>query len=341
MLTTETATSQPTPELIFDTMRAFQRTAALRAAVELKLFTAIAEGNHTTETIAQRCQASSRGIRILCDYLVIVGLLIKEGDTYALTQDTATFLDERSSAYIGMTLNFVLDPQLTRNFDDLAACVRKGGTISPSGGVLEREHPVWVNFARYMAPMMAMQAQLMAELVVAQAGRPMKVLDIAAGHGLFGINIALRNPAARVVALDWPQVLAVARENAEKFGVIDRWETIAGSALDVPFGEGYDLVLLTNFLHHFDVATNEKLLRKLRAALKDSGQVVTLEFIPNEDRVSPPAAASFSLNMLGNTEAGDAYTFSELETMFRNAGFSRNTLRELPPTIQRIVISQV
>ena len=74
-------------------------------------------------------------------------------------------------------------------------------------------------------------------------------------------------------------------------------------------------------------------------ALADGGRAVTLEFMPNPDRVSPPQAAAFSLMMLGGTPGGDAYTYAELETMFRNAGFAHSEWHELPPTIQRVVIS--
>jgi hypothetical protein len=66
---------------------------------------------------------------------------------------------------------------------------------------------------------------------------------------------------------------------------------------------------------------------------------VTLEFVPNEDRISPPETAGFSLMMLGSTPSGDAYTFSELERMFANAGFSRSEIHQLPPSIQQVVIS--
>jgi O-methyltransferase domain len=72
---------------------------------------------------------------------------------------------------------------------------------------------------------------------------------------------------------------------------------------NVEYGSGYDLVLLTNILHHFDTATCEKLLRKVRAALADGGRAVTLELVPNEDRISPPEAAGFSMMMLGGTPA--------------------------------------
>ena len=141
------------------------------------------------------------------------------------------------------------------------------------------------------------------------------------------------------MALDWAKVLEVATENARKAGVADRHSTIIGSAFEADFGNGYDLVLLTNFLHHFDEATNIGLLMKVHAALKPGGRVATLEFVPNEDRVSPLVPATFSLIMLGETEHGDAYTFAEFEQMFKNAGFSRSELHELPPGPGRLVIS--
>jgi 2-polyprenyl-3-methyl-5-hydroxy-6-metoxy-1,4-benzoquinol methylase len=167
---------------------------------------------------------------------------------------------------------------------------------------------------------------------------PIKVLDISAGHGLYGIAFAKHNPRALVVGLDWANVLEVAKENARKAGVADRYSTIPGSAFEVDLGSGYDIVLIPNFLHHFDPATNEKLLRKVHAALAPGGIVVTPDFIPNEDRISPPRDAMFSMQML-STPAGDAYTFSELEKMFRNAGFARNEMRELAPVSQRLVVS--
>jgi 2-polyprenyl-3-methyl-5-hydroxy-6-metoxy-1,4-benzoquinol methylase len=145
---------------------------------------------------------------------------------------------------------------------------------------------------------------------------------------------------ARIIAVDWKAVLEVATENAKQAGVAERHEALAGSAFDVDFGSGYDLVLLTNFLHHFDVPTIEGLLRKIRAALKPGGRVATLEFVPNEDRVTPPAAAAFAMVMLGSTRTGDAYTFSEYETMFRNAGFARSEIRTLPRMPQSLIVSE-
>ena len=334
------AAQQPSPQLFFQTINAHQRTEALKAAIELEVFTAIGEGNSTVAEIAKRCQTSEKGMRVLCDYLTTIEMLTKQADHYALTLDSSVFLDKRSPAYIGGATEFLCSPMLTEGFRHMTEAVRKGGTAIDGAGTIGPEHPIWVQFARGMAGLMSMPAQLMAKLVDPSADKKLRILDIAAGHGLFGIAFATQNPQAEVTAVDWKPVLEVARENAEKAGVSDRYSTINGNAFDVEFGGDYDLVLLTNFLHHFDPPTCETLLRKVRAALADNGRAVTLEFVPNEDRVTPPEVAGFSMVMLVGTPAGDAYTFAELERMFSNAGFSRSTLHELPPTFQQVVISE-
>lgn len=330
---------QPNPALLFQTINAYQQTEALKAAIELEVFTAIGEGKTTAKQIAERCNASERGVRILCDFLCIMRFLTKTESNYELTIDSAMFLDKKSPAYMGSATEFMLSPMLTAGFKDFTSAVRKGGVTATEEGTVAPENPIWVNFARAMAPMMALPAELMARLVDPDGNQKLKILDIAAGHGLYGLAFAKKNPNAEVVALDWANVLEVAKENARKAGVADRHSTIAGSAFDVDYGSGYDLVLLTNFLHHFDPPTCEVLLRKVHAALADGGRAVTLEFVPNDDRITPPEAASFAVMMLGSTPSGDAYTFAELDRMMKAAGFSKNEIHPLPPSIQQAVIS--
>jgi ubiquinone/menaquinone biosynthesis C-methylase UbiE len=190
-----------------------------------------------------------------------------------------------------------------------------------------------------MAPFLGMVAGQLAPLV-ATPRKPQKVLDVAAGHGLFGLRVAQANPSATVYGTDWADVLKVAVENASALGVADRYHTIPGSAFDVDLGSGYDLVLVPNFLHHFDPPTNTSLLTKLRRAMTSGGTLAIVEFVPNEDRVSPPIAASFSLQMLGATEAGEAYTFSDLDGMLAAAGFSNRRAQPLAPTPQTLVTAR-
>lgn len=325
-----TDAAAPSPVLVFDTLFAYQRTAALRAAIELDLFRALGEGADTPAAIATQAKISERGARILCDYLTIAGLLEKHDGRYAMTPSSAVFLDPRSPACLASTARFLGNASLHEPFGRLAEVIRSGRTVLPGQGSVEPDNPVWVEFAESMAPMMAPMAGPLAALVLEGLRGAVSVLDIAAGHGLFGIEVAKQNPEARVVAVDWTSVLAVARSNAQKAGVADRYEVRPGDAFTVEYGGPHDVALLTNFLHHYDPPTCVTLLRKVHAALKPGGRVAALEFVPNEDRISPPMAASFSLTMLATTASGDAYTLKELDAMYREAGFDGATGHQVP-----------
>jgi 2-polyprenyl-3-methyl-5-hydroxy-6-metoxy-1,4-benzoquinol methylase len=329
----------PSPALFFETISAFQRTEALRAALELDVFTHIAAGRNTAAEIAGACQASPRGIRILADYLTILGFLRKHGDRYELTPDADAFLNRNSPAYLGGTVNFLLTPQLKDCFQSLTAAVRRGGTAVSDEGTVSHDNPIWVAFARAMGPMMALPAQLLAGLVGGDRQQPLRVLDVAAGHGLFGITVARQHPKATITALDWANVLAVANENARNAGVADRVKLLPGNAFELDWGGPYDVVLLTNFFHHFDVPTCERLAAKAHAALAPGGRAITLEFIPEADRVTPTGTATFALTMLATTAQGDAYTFAEYDGIFSRAGFARSEFHALPPTAQQAVVS--
>jgi hypothetical protein len=328
----------PNPRIVFDMVQAHQRTAALKAAIDLDIFRAVGKGPGDVASIARHCLASERGIRILCDFLVINGVLAKENGRYKHTPSSAAFLDPASPACMASVAHFLSEEAIMQADVNLAEIVRNGRTHLPGSGSVEPENPIWVSFAENMAPMMGPMAGPLGAMVLDGHNGPMRVLDIAAGHGLFGIEIAKQNPQARVTGLDWAPVLRVALKNAEKAGVKDRYDMLPGSAFDVEFGGPYDVVLLTNFLHHFDKATNVGLLKKVRAALKAGGRAATLEFVPNPDRVSPPMAAGFAMTMLTTTADGDAYTFAELEAMYAEAGFKGISEHPIPMSPHTVVM---
>jgi 2-polyprenyl-3-methyl-5-hydroxy-6-metoxy-1,4-benzoquinol methylase len=339
-MATAPLTGKPTPERIFNTLNAFQSTAALKTAFELDLFTAIAEGADQAATLAKRAGVAERGARILADYLTIQGFLTKENDRYALAPETAVFLDRRSPAYMGSVIGFMANDRHKQTFEHLTEAVRAGGSVMPEADNRKPQDAVWVAFAKSMAPLTGPSAAFMAQLAGMPEQKPSKILDVAASHGMFGITFAKQNPKAQIVALDWPAVLEVTNENARMAGVAERVALLPGSAFEADLGTDYDVVLLTNILHHFDKPTCEKLLRRMHAALKPGGRVITLEFVPNEDRISPPTAAGFSLIMLTGTAAGDAYTFSEYQEMFKQAGFRNSTLHPLPAGPQQVLVSE-
>lgn len=321
---------------VFEIAMAYQKTAALTAAVRLDLFTAIGEGTVSVEALAASTTASKRGLRILCDYLTVIGLLEKQGPNYALAQVARTFLDETAPLAMGRIVDFVAAPEILDMFlSDPASYVRRGGSSGLAN--LSPDHPVWVRFAKAAAPFAATTAKRVAAHVAAFPDLPYTVLDIAAGHGLFGIEVAKVSPEALVTAVDWAPVLAVAQTNAEMAGVADRFSMLPGNALDIDWGSDFDLILLPNFLHHFDFETCTALLRKVKSSLAVGGQALGIDLVPNEDRVSPPTPAMFAWWMLATTPGGDAYTASELDQMARNAGFRGATVRPLAPTPQSLI----
>jgi 2-polyprenyl-3-methyl-5-hydroxy-6-metoxy-1,4-benzoquinol methylase len=328
-----------TPERIFTFFNGYVHTAAIKAGVDLDLFTAIAEGMDTADAIARYSKASPKGVRALCDYLCVAGLLSKQGDRYSLAPDAAMFLDRRQPSYLGAVGRFLTASAQMAHFTHLAEAVRHGGSPHPDGGNVSWENPVWIDFAHGMMNMMYPAAVEIGHILGAPQAEPWRVLDIAAGHGIFGIQIAQQNPNAHITALDWPQVLEVAHGHAVQFGVADRWTRLPGSAFEAALPEQYDVVLLTNFLHHFDPPTNTALLKKLHAHLKPGGRAVTLEFIVDETRLNPPVAGAFALMMLGTTSSGDAYTFAELAQMFSDAGFSKNEHHMLQHSPEQMIVS--
>jgi 2-polyprenyl-3-methyl-5-hydroxy-6-metoxy-1,4-benzoquinol methylase len=329
-----------TPAVVFGMLQAYQQTAALKAAIDLDVFTAVGDGPGDAASIARHCKASDRGVRILCDFLVIHGILAKEEGRYRHTPTSAAFLDPRSPSTLATIAQFLGNVTMQEPYKQLAEVVRTGRTTLGGDGSVEPENPAWVQFAETMAPMMAPMAAPLGKVVLDGHAGPMRVLDIAAGHGLFGIEIAKQNPQARVTGLDWAPVLRVALKNAEKAGVRERYDMLPGSAFEVDFGGPYDAVLLTNFLHHFDQPTCVELLKKVRGALKPGGRVATLEFVPNEDRVSPPMPAAFALTMLATTTAGDAYPLSELAAMYAAAGLRDVTGHPIPMSPHTIVMGR-
>jgi 2-polyprenyl-3-methyl-5-hydroxy-6-metoxy-1,4-benzoquinol methylase len=334
--------SEASANHVLDAALAYQKTAALLAAVKLDIFTVIGAEMMTPDDIAFRIGASSRGLRILCDYLTVLGLLKKKNLSYGLTHAAEIFLNGSSPLAMGSIVDFLAAPEMFALFlDDPTSYVRRGGSrglANVTSDNVASDNPLWARFAHAMAPLAAITAKRVAAYVAALSEPPYTVLDIAAGHGLYGIEVAKAIPDALITAIDWPEVLGILHLNAEAAGVSNQFRTLAGNAFDLEWGFDFDLIILANFMHHFDRSTCTSLLRKAKANLAIGGQALAVDFVPNEDRISPPLPVMFAFWMLASTPGGDAYTANDLDEMARDAGFRGATTQPLPPTQQTLII---
>jgi SAM-dependent methyltransferase len=311
----------PDPASLIDDFQAFERSLALRTAIELDLFTHIAAGKVTAGSLSAETKTSERGVQALCDFLTVRGHLQKKGARYSLTLNARLYLARDSPAYFGSAAKFLAGDATVKAFLQLGKAVKRGGASRQNIPGANGAH--WVEFARSMSRLAEPVAEFAAAALSLDAARPLRVLDIAAGHGLYGLAIAAHYPRAQIFAMDSAPVLKVARANARERGLARHFHPLPGDALKARFGGPYDMVLTANFAHHLDVRNNVKLFKKSRAALRPGGCFVLLDFVPNEDRVSPSADAAFSLTLLATTASGNVYTFKEYGRMLRAAGFGR------------------
>jgi ubiquinone/menaquinone biosynthesis C-methylase UbiE len=322
----------------YEATLAYQKTAALTAAIKLDIFTLIGPGAATSDALAKKTAASSRGIRILCDFLTVIGLLRKHDGAYSVAEPGRRYFDRSSPAWMGSSIEFFAAPELLRLvLDDPVSYVRQGGSAGLA--YLAPDHPIWLRFARAMTPIARLTAKrAAAQLAIGPFRPPAAVLDVAAGHGFYGIELARALPEAIVTAVDWPGILELASANATAEGIGGRYRTVAGSAFEVDWGGPFDLVILANFLHHFGPEECATLLRKVKFSLSQQGRACAIDFVPDDDRVSPPMQAMFAFWMLATTPGGDAHTLSDYDEIAKGAGFRGATARPLRPTPQSLIM---
>lgn len=321
---------------VYDISLSYQKTAALNAAIKLDIFTNIGNRCLSVEQISDVTGGSLRGVRILCDFLCVIGLLEKNTNLYNLSVDAKRFLDRASPHCLADIIDFLAAPEIVSLImNDPPSYVITGGVSGLSN--LSPENPVWIRFSRAMVPFASVTAKRTAAFISSRSIHPRKVLDIAAGHGLFGIEVANVISDASVMAIDWANVLELAKGNADLAGLANRYKTTSGNAFEVDWGDNYDLILLPNILHHFDQDGCVRMLSKAKESLSIDGSVFVIDIMPNPDRVSPPEQAAFAFLMLATTPNGDAYTCAEYETMAGVAGLTLVDSMQLLPTPQTLL----
>jgi ubiquinone/menaquinone biosynthesis C-methylase UbiE len=289
----------------------------LEAAVRHKLFDALAGGPKTAEQVAAETGVSGRGAKAVLGALVGLEVLTRSGDKFALTPEAETFLVSTSPAYRGGLFQHA-SSQLIPGWLHLTQTVKTGRPEKAVNTQAEGAE-FFRQFVEDLYGMNIAASRALADRL--NLSGPVKVLDIAAGSGVWSIPIARKDPAARVTVVDWPEVLPVCQKVAAEHGVADRYSYIPGDILAVDYGTGYNIATLGHILHSEGVERSKRLLKKVYDALAPGGTIVIAEMVPNDERTGPPFPMLFGVNMLLHTSEGDVFTFAQMTDWLSAIGF--------------------
>jgi SAM-dependent methyltransferase len=302
----------------------------LEAAVRFRVFDVLNDGPRPLDRLTVATGASARGLRAILNALVGLEFLARDAEgRYTLTPESAAFLVSTKSGYLGGMFRHT-SMQLLPKWLQLTETVRTG---RPAAAVNREEDGAafFHEFVEDLYPFNYRAAQALADaLGVAGAERPVSVLDLAAGSGVWGIALAQKSPRVRVTAVDWPGVLDVTRKVAARHGVADRFRFVAGDLDQADFGTGHQIATLGHIMHSEGEARSRALLKKTAAALAPGGTIAIAEFLVHADRNGPPNGLIFAVNMLVNTEVGDTYSFEEIKGWLTEAGFKDARTVEAP-----------
>jgi ubiquinone/menaquinone biosynthesis C-methylase UbiE len=302
---------------------------ALKAAVELDVFSALKGQDLTAAALAKKLSLNERATGLLLDAMVSLEFLQKSQNTYKLSDLAAIYLCKDSDLYMG---KHIASKQLMDEcWAGLTEVVRTGEPRARINDKAQGE-AFFKDLTEAIFPLNYATAQMLADelKVSGMSGEP-RVLDLAAGSAVWSLPMAQANKSLKVDALDFPGVLDVTGKFAEKFGVADRYEYLSGNWRDVKLAdEAYDVILLGHILHSEGKELSEQLLKYCAAALKKGGTLVVAEFMENEERSGPMFATLFAINMMVSTAKGCVFTVEELKKMLEQAGLRDPKRLSLP-----------
>jgi 3-hydroxy-5-methyl-1-naphthoate 3-O-methyltransferase len=312
---------QLTPKRNLDFVWDFAKPLMIEAAIRNRLFDVLDEGPKSVEQLATATGASTRGLRILANGLVGIGCLERKGERLALPPDVGAFLVSTKPSFVGGLFNHC-SSMLVPNWLQLSEIVRTGVPAKRAN----KQDPGGKFFADFVEDIFNLSfgpASATAKTLIGKAKRPVSVLDIAAGSGVWGVAFAKQSERVRVTAVDWPEVIPVTRRVADRHAVADRFTFIEGDILEADLGQEHTIATLGAILHSEGEHRSRLLLKRVFEALATGGTIVVGEFLPNKDRSGPPVPLIFGVNMLVNTEHGDTFTFDEMKAWLREAGYRK------------------
>src|SRR6478609_2500294 len=306
-------TKKPTPERLQQFGFAYAPPLIISAAVNNKVFDTLQSEPKTVEQVSKETGGSARGLRAIMDALVGLELLKKDRQSkYSLTRESQAFLSSDKPGTLAGFFGSIL-PIMASRWLRLTDIVREG---RPAVAVNQETEGTefFSQLVETIIPMSYPGAQKLADhLKIAKAKQQVRVIDLAAGSGIWGIAMAQKSPHVRVTAVDWPGMIPTTKRITQKFGVGDRFNYVEGDILEASFGADYDIATLGHILHSEGEKRSRELLKKTFRALKPGGVIAIAEWLVNNERTEPTHALMFAVQMLVNSEKGDTFSFDEIK----------------------------
>lgn len=323
-MSTETQWTGPDPMAVMRISSAYWHSSVLHTAHGLDVFSRLADGPATAKDLTKKCSADERGLEMILIACVGLGLLEKRGDKFSNGPVASTFLVKGSPRYQGGIVAMFAD--WVHPWSKLQEAVVKGEPV------VVKQHDKGEEATRtYIMGMLYRgipQAQLLAEEVPLKGRK--KLLDVGGGPGIFSIILSEKNPGLKAHVMDLPQTLRVTKDIINDFKAQERVQTKEGSYLEDPFGEGYDVVLLSSMISQEGPDVIKSIIKKSYDAMVSGGTILIQEQFLETDKSGPLLAALIGLNQLIHTPGGRAYSAKEVADWAAAIGFKDLSFRPLP-----------
>jgi hypothetical protein len=322
----------PTPEAIFQVGLGFWPAKVLLSAVEMELFTDLAKGPQSLESLQARLGLHPRGGRDFLDALTALGFLTRSGGKYSNTAATDLFLDKHKPSYVGGVLEMA-NHRLYGFWNHLTEALRTGlpqnevrdGSPSPF-------QALYADPARLKGFLAAMTGISHAANQMIASRFPWAgyktFADVGTAQGDLAVQIALANPHLSGIGFDLAEVGPVFEEYAERNGVAGRLRFAPGSFFEQPLPK-VDVILMGHILHDWGLDDKRMLIRKAYEAVPAGGALIVYEGIIDDDRSKNAFGLMMSLNMLIETPAGFDYTGADCQGWMKEAGFRETRVEHL------------
>ncbi len=318
------------PSQIMQMGMGFFASKTLLSAVELGLFSFLADQPKTRSEIESKLELHKRASTDFLDALVSLGMLKREGDgdksKYSNTAETKCFLDRKSPMYIGGMLEMA-SARLYRHWSDLTEGLRTG---KPQNEIKSSKNNEDLFAALYSNP--AKLEGFLAAMAGVQKGNFMMLAekfdftkyktlcDLGGAGAAFSIAVAKKHPSLKITSFDLAEALPIATRNIKEAEVTEQVTPVAGDFFKDSIPKA-SVISMGNILHDWGLAEKKALIKKVYDALPVGGCFIAIENIIDDERRKNTFGLLMSLNMLIETENGFDYTGTQFQSWCQEAGF--------------------